>query len=83
LAKKEKSEDMSFEKALHNLEEIVEKLERGEITLEDSLKSFTEGIRLSRLCSSKLKAAEEELRKLVEKESGEIELEPFSLNGDK
>lgn len=56
---------MDFEKKLGRLEEIVQKMEKGEIGLEDSLKLFEEGIKLSRECHTRLNEAEETVKKLV------------------
>ncbi len=56
---------MDFEKKLGRLEEIVQKMERGEIALEDSLKLFEEGIKLSRECHTRLNEAEATVKKLV------------------
>jgi exodeoxyribonuclease VII small subunit len=50
--------EAKFEEALAKLEEIVRKMEQGELTLDESLASFEEGIRLSRLCARKLDEAE-------------------------
>ncbi|HQM90944.1 MAG TPA: exodeoxyribonuclease VII small subunit, partial [Syntrophales bacterium] len=50
--------EVKFEDALAKLEEIVRKMEQGELTLDESLASFEEGIRLSRLCAGKLDEAE-------------------------
>ena len=47
-----------FEEALEKLEEIVRRMEAGEMTLEESLKAFEEGIKLSRLCAKKLDEAD-------------------------
>ena len=47
-----------FEENLNRLEEIVKKMENGDLSLEDSLKAFEEGIKLSRLCAKKLDEAE-------------------------
>ena len=49
---------MSFEKRLKRLEEIVEKMEEGEISLDDSLKLFEEGVKLSKECNQDLDKAE-------------------------
>ena len=56
---------MDFEKKLNRLEEIVQKMERGELALEDSLKLFEEGIKLSRECHTSLNAAEVKVKKLI------------------
>ncbi|HRO66468.1 MAG TPA: exodeoxyribonuclease VII small subunit [Pseudobdellovibrionaceae bacterium] len=56
---------MDFEKKLGRLEEIVTKMEKGELALEDSLKLFEEGVSLSRECQSRLNEAEEKVKKLI------------------
>lgn len=56
---------MDFEKKLGRLEEIVQKMERGELALEDSLKLFEEGVRLSRECQTQLTAAEAKVKQLT------------------
>lgn len=67
-------EGLSFEKALHQLEEIVEVLEGGELDLEASLKLFEEGIALSILCQQELQKAEGRVQQLVKKLDGGWEL---------
>ena len=56
---------MDFEKKLTRLEEIVHKMERGDLALDESLKLFEEGIKLSRDCHSQLTKAEAQVKKLV------------------
>ena len=56
---------MDFEKKLSRLEEIVQKMEKGDIVLEDSLNLFEEGIKLSRECHTRLNEAQETVKKLV------------------
>ena len=56
---------MDFEKKLTRLEEIVQKMERGELALEESLKLFEEGVKLSRDCHAQLTQAEAQVKKLV------------------
>ncbi len=56
---------MEFEKKLNRLEEIVEKMESGELALEESLKFFEEGIRLSRECNTQLTEAEQKVKILL------------------
>lgn len=60
-----------FEDALSHLEKIVEKLERGDLTLEQSLEAFTEGIRLVQLCHKKLEEAENKVQTLLKNQQGE------------
>jgi exodeoxyribonuclease VII small subunit len=66
-----------FEDALNKLEKIVSKLEDGEIPLEESLKLFEEGIRLSRLCNQKLEEAEKRVEILMKGKNGMIKPHPF------
>ena len=61
----------SFEQALQQLEQIVQKLEKGELPLEDSLKLYEDGIRLSRLCHGKLEEAEGRIEVLLKDARGE------------
>jgi len=66
-----------FEEALGKLEEIVRRMEAGEMTLEESLKAFEEGIRLSRLCAKKLDEADRRVDLLL-REEGELAIRPFT-----
>ncbi|MCC2680280.1 MAG: exodeoxyribonuclease small subunit [Pseudobdellovibrio sp.] len=56
---------MDFEKKLTRLEEIVQKMERGELALDESMKLFEEGVKLSRDCQQQLTKAEAQVKKLV------------------
>ena len=66
----------NFEKALENLEELVEAMEEGELSLEESLKAFEQGIKLTRECQTALENAEQKVQLLV-KEDDIPEAEPF------
>jgi len=66
-----------FEEALNKLEKIVSKLEKGDIPLEESLKFFEEGIRLSRLCNQKLDEAEKRVEVLLKDKEGVLKPQPF------
>ena len=57
---------MDFEKKLSRLEEIVQKMERGELALEESMKLFEEVVKLSRECQTQLSKAEAQVKKLVD-----------------
>jgi exodeoxyribonuclease VII small subunit len=72
---KKKSEQ--FEEALKNLERIVEKLERGDLPLEEALAAFTEGVRLVQLCHKKLEDAENQVQLLLKNQQGEWCAVPF------
>jgi exodeoxyribonuclease VII small subunit len=65
----------SFEAALQKLETIVQRLEKGELTLEESLGLYEEGIRLSRLCHAKLEEAEGRIEQLVKDARGDVALD--------
>jgi len=73
------AKDIKFEDALSRLESIVEKLERGELSLEESLTAFEEGIRLSRICSTRLEEAEKKIEILTKAKDGQLQTEDFSL----
>jgi len=66
-----KPDEPTFELALQQLEQIVQKLEKGELPLEDSLSLYEEGIRLSRLCHGKLEEAEGRIEVLMKDARGE------------
>jgi len=66
-----------FEDALSKLEKIVSKLEKGDIPLEESLKLFQEGIRLSRFCNQKLDEAEKKVEILLRDRDGTLTAQPF------
>jgi exodeoxyribonuclease VII small subunit len=66
-----------FEDALTKLEKIVSKLEEGDIPLEESLKFFEEGIRLSRFCNQKLDEAEKKVEILLKDKNGMLKPQPF------
>ena len=71
-----KKTDINFEKALEELEGIVEDLESGDLSLENSLKSFEKGIKLARQCQEQLSKAELQVQKLIE-ENGELKTIPL------
>ena len=63
---------LSFEKALAQLEQVVKEMESGDLSLEDALKKFEEGIRLSRMCHQKLEETEKKIAVLMEKADGSV-----------
>ncbi len=78
--KQEKNIHGNFEKDLEKLEQIVQNLEKGDLTLEEALKQFEEGIRLARQCEKALSEAERKIEILLRNEEGEIEAKPFELS---
>ncbi len=74
-----KTSTPNFEAALAELEQLVEKMESGNQTLEQSLKSFQRGIELTRACQEGLKEAEQRVEKLVQ-QNGIMAIEPYQGN---
>ena len=75
MARKKNSFD--FESALGDLELIVERMEQGDITLEESLREFENGIKLTRACQKALNEAEQKVQILLT-QNDETKLEPFN-----
>lgn len=71
-----KEKEISFEENLKNLETIVQELENGNLNLEDSVKKFEEGIKISKNCNELLENAEKKINILVSK-NGQYEEESF------
>ncbi len=75
MSKHENNKD--FETSLKKLEQIVSDLENGELPLEESIKTFEEGVKLTKHCQNLLSKAEIKIQKLVESKDGSIDLEAF------
>ncbi len=73
----------NFENALKRLEEIIQRLEGGELSLDESLKLFEEGIELSRLCTKKLSETESKVEKLIKSGEKEFKMEPLDMEDKK
>lgn len=69
--------EVKFEESLKKLEKIVEDLEKGDLSLDEALKKYQEGIELSRLCSQRLESAKKKIDILVKNKKGEFELKPL------
>lgn len=67
--------NLSFEQAVAELEDIVKRLEKGELTLDESINFFQRGVELTRYCNKKLDAAERSITMLIEGEDGVTEKE--------
>ncbi len=72
-----KKSSILFEESLAELEQLVSQLEQGDISLEESLKSFERGVYLTRTCQKALQEAEQKVQILLEK-NGNQTLEPFT-----
>jgi exodeoxyribonuclease VII small subunit len=68
---------IDFEKSMEELEKIVNDLESGNLSLDESIAAFERGIELSKMCQKRLEAAEERVKKLLEKSDGEFDLKLF------
>jgi exodeoxyribonuclease VII small subunit len=71
--------EKSFEEAIYQLEQIVSRLEKGDISLEESITNFQLGIELSRYCSAKLDEAEKKISVLLQDEDGNLIEKDFEL----
>lgn len=69
--------DKGFEEALRELEDIVNRLERGDLPLEEALRLFEEGVKLSRYCHRKLDEAQKKVEVLLKDDRGEMVPQPF------
>ncbi len=68
--------ELSFEQAMEQLETVVDKLEQGDVPLEEAISMFQEGMKLSKLCHDKLTNVEQQMDQILH-EDGEIELTLF------
>ncbi len=76
-----KQEKLDFERALEELEQLVARMEKGETSLEESLKDFERGIQLTRTCQKALQEAEQKVQILAEQE-GRSDTQPFEREED-
>jgi exodeoxyribonuclease VII small subunit len=68
-----------FEKQLAQLETVVQQLERGDLTLDESVRLFEEGIKLSQACKEELEQAEGRIQVLVETKSGKMQVAELEI----
>ena len=79
MEKASKLDSLSFEEAFTKLEQIADRLENGDITLDESMAVFEEGMAMIRICDGKLEKAEARLKKLIKDEEG-FQLEFMELD---
>jgi exodeoxyribonuclease VII small subunit len=72
-----KENKKNFEEAISELEEVVSKLEKGELALDDSIDVFQKGIELSKYCNKRLDEVEKKISILIEEENGELKEKSF------
>ena len=75
-------EDISFEEAMKQLNEVVDSLESGALGLEESLEGFEKGMLLVRICQKKLEDAETKIAQLVETKEGKLVTESFQVGDE-
>lgn len=73
-------QEKSFEDAMSELEEIVEKLEKGDVPLEKAITYYQKGMELSKLCDDRLANVQEQMTKILNEQG---ELEPFEIKEEK
>ncbi len=74
-----------FEEAMKKLQDLVEKLEKGDLPLEEAMECFSEGIRTAQFCHKKLEEAENKVQMLLKDQQGEWKtapFEPFQTNSE-
>ena len=76
----EQPDDLTFEEALRELERVVDELERGDLTLEQSLVAFERGMQLKELCIRRLAAAERRVATVIAQETGVTELQELDAD---
>jgi exodeoxyribonuclease VII small subunit len=81
LARNDNDKAPDFEQALAELESLVERLERGDLPLDEALKTFERGVELTRHCQAALKAAQQKVEILLRR-GGQTGIEPFSVPED-
>jgi exodeoxyribonuclease VII small subunit len=69
--------ELKFEEAIADLEQVVEQLESGDLSLEDSLEAFEKGVGLVRYCNQKLSEVEKKVELLVKDKQGQLQLKAF------
>lgn len=72
---------IDFEKSLAELESLVQRLERGDVPLDEALRTFERGVALTRQCQARLQAAQQKVEILL-KRSGQPDVQPFEGPGD-
>ena len=75
------SKPEKFEESLSRLEEILRQLETGELPLDESLKAFEEGIKLTKVCHEMLDAAQKRIETLLRDQQGKLFTKPLDLEG--
>lgn len=75
-----KDKKVTFESALQRLEEIVDSLEKGEVSLEDAISLFEEGIKTAKICKETLESAEKKIKQLIKNSDGTFSLDDLQFD---
>jgi len=76
----EQQKEVPFETALKKLEGVVQNLENGDLSLEEALKQYEEGVRMADLCQKRLSEAEKRVEVLIKTDAGKLKAVPFEEN---
>ncbi len=71
-------EDLSFEQAIMQLEQVIKQLESGDLSLNDSIEGFKKGVELSNICNKKLEEAQKTITLLTQDNEGNVTEEEFN-----
>lgn len=71
-------EEMNFEQAINELEQVIKLLETGDLSLDDSIEKFKKGVELSNICNKKLEEAQKSITLLTQDNNGNIVEEEFN-----
>ena len=73
-------ENKSFEEMLHNLEDCVNNLQRGDLSLDDQIKFFTQGMEYVNKCDKQLKLAENKVKEILKNQDGNLEVQDVQVS---
>jgi exodeoxyribonuclease VII small subunit len=79
---RKKTQSFDFEQALEQLEDLVTSMEEGDLSLEESLKAFEQGVKLTRECQTALKAAEQKVQVLLDEDGTTADLDSDELDDE-
>ena len=75
-------QEFNFEASLQQLEQLVQQMEQGKLSLEESMQAFEKGVALTRECQQALDKAEQKVQLLMQDASGELDAQPFASQAD-
>lgn len=81
MARKEAA-NKKFETALEELEQVIEQMDSGELSLEEALAAYEKGVGLAKLCYQRLNEVEKKIELLVKDKDGKLQLTPYADAGD-